>query len=107
MSLHHQRAAYSAPAKYTTISGGVTFRNVEDHFTWACAGVYGPNVDRDKRLIWDELVGFLSWCNLPWCIGGDFNVTRFHNERYCLPRAYGFFTVSAYLLLDVRTPCIV
>ena len=26
----------------------VTFRNVEDHFTWAFAGVYGPNSDRDR-----------------------------------------------------------
>jgi hypothetical protein len=40
---------------------GVTFRNVEDHFTWVFAGVFGPNADRDRRLIWDELVGLLSW----------------------------------------------
>jgi hypothetical protein len=28
----------------------VSFKNVEDHFTWAFAGVYGP-----IRIMWDEL----------------------------------------------------
>jgi hypothetical protein len=28
-----------------------TFRNVEDHFTLAFAGVYGHNSDRDRRLL--------------------------------------------------------
>lgn len=36
---------------------------------------YGPNSDRDVRLLWDELFGLLSWWNLPWCTRGDFNVT--------------------------------
>jgi hypothetical protein len=38
----------------------VPFRNVEDQFTWAFMGVYGPNSNRDRRLLWDELVGLLS-----------------------------------------------
>jgi hypothetical protein len=59
----------------------VTFRNVEDHFTWDFVGVYGPNSNKDRRLFWDELVGMLSCWNLPWCIGGAFNVTRFPCER--------------------------
>jgi exonuclease III len=41
----------------------------------AFAGVYGPNSDRDRRHLWDELVGMLNWWNLPWCIEGDFNIT--------------------------------
>jgi hypothetical protein len=53
---------------------------VEDHFTWAFAGVYDPNSHRDRGLIWDELAGLLSWWDLPWCIGGNFNVTRFPSE---------------------------
>jgi exonuclease III len=58
-----------------------SFRNVEDGFSWAFAGVYGPNLDGDRRLLWEELAGLLSWWNLPWCIGGDFNITRFPSER--------------------------
>jgi hypothetical protein len=59
----------------------ISFRNVVDHFVWAFAGVYGLNSNSDRRLLWDELAGILSWWSLPWCIGGDFNVTRFPSER--------------------------
>jgi len=27
------------------------------------------------------LAGLISWWKLPWCIGGDFNITRFTVER--------------------------
>jgi hypothetical protein len=59
----------------------VSFRNVVDRFVWAFAGVYGPNSDIDRSLLWDELAGILSWWSLPWCIGGDFSVARFPSER--------------------------
>lgn len=28
----------------------VSFRNVDDHSTWAFASVYGPNSDKDRKL---------------------------------------------------------
>jgi hypothetical protein len=59
----------------------VSFKNVVDLSIWAFLGVYGPNRDRDRKLLWDELAGVLSWWNLSWCIGGDFNVIRFPSER--------------------------
>ncbi len=34
-----------------------------------------------RRLLWDELFGLSSWWDSPWCVGGDFNVTRFPTER--------------------------
>jgi hypothetical protein len=43
-----------------------SFRNV----VWAFRGVYGPNDDGEKRYLWDELVGLMSWWELSWCIGG-------------------------------------
>ena len=63
--------------EYTIIC---SFRKVEDHFTWAFAGVYGPNSDGARRLLWDELANLLSWWNITWWIGGDLNVTHFPSE---------------------------
>jgi hypothetical protein len=57
------------------------FKSIEDNSIWVFAGVYGPNNIKDKRTLWEELVGLMSWWNLPWCIGGDFNITRFPSER--------------------------
>ena len=58
-----------------------SFRNMEDGFRWAFVGVYGPNIDTHRKVLWEELAGLGSWWNLPWCIGGDFNATRFPSER--------------------------
>ena len=57
------------------------FKNVEDQKIWMFTGVYGPNDDRDRRLMWDELAGMQSWWEVPWVLGGDFNVVRFPSER--------------------------
>ena len=57
------------------------FKNVGDNFEWAFIGVYGPNVDRERRLLWEELSGLHSWWNVPWCVSRDFNVVRFPTER--------------------------
>jgi hypothetical protein len=57
------------------------FKNVQDQFDWAFSGVYGPNLDVDRSILWDELAGVRSWWGVPWCIGGDFNVVRFPSEK--------------------------
>jgi hypothetical protein len=48
----------------------VKFKSIEDDSIWAFAEVYGPNNAKDRRTLWDELAGLMSWWNLPWCIGG-------------------------------------
>jgi hypothetical protein len=53
------------------------FRSVSDNFEWAFAGVYSPNNNNDRKLLWDELVGIMSWWEVPWCIGGDFDAIRY------------------------------
>jgi hypothetical protein len=58
-----------------------SFRNVEDGFLWAFAGIYGPNNNGLRRFLWEELAGLMSIWALPWCIGGDFNATIFLRER--------------------------
>ncbi|KAG6706733.1 hypothetical protein I3842_07G236000 [Carya illinoinensis] len=57
-----------------------SFSNVDDDFVWGFAGVYGPNDDSSRKLLWDELAGLCCWWDIPWCIGGDFNITRFPSE---------------------------
>ena len=56
------------------------FKNVVDHCDWAFTGVYGPNSDRDRSLLWEELFGLCSWWGVPWCVAGDFNVVQFPSE---------------------------
>ncbi|KAF5461248.1 hypothetical protein F2P56_021060 [Juglans regia] len=58
-----------------------SFVNIDDGFKWAFVGVYGPNLDSKRRLLWEELAGVLSWWEIPCCIGGDFNISRFPSER--------------------------
>ena len=57
------------------------FKNVQDQFEWVFSGVYGPNMDVDRFILWEELAGVRSWWGAPWCIGGDFNVVRFPSEK--------------------------
>ena len=53
------------------------FKNVGDHFEWAFSGVYVPNSNRKRHKMWEELTGLISWWDLPWCLGVDFNIVRF------------------------------
>jgi hypothetical protein len=57
------------------------FRPVINHQEWAFSGVYGPQTDRERLIMWDELAGISSWWEVPWCIGGDLNVVRFPSEK--------------------------
>ena len=57
------------------------FKSVVDLFEWAFTRVYGPNSVKERRLLWEELFGLSSWWNVPWCVGGDFNVVRFPSKR--------------------------
>ena len=57
------------------------FKNVGDQFEWAFIGIHGPNLNRRRHIMLNKLVGLNSWWNLPWCLGGNFNVIRFPLER--------------------------
>jgi hypothetical protein len=82
------------------------FKNVEDHHVWMFTGVYGPNIVRDRGLMWDELAGIRCWWDVPWCLGGDFNVVRFPSERVSAsnfsPSMYEFSDfISSNGLIDI------
>ena len=49
------------------------FKKVGDQFEWAFTGVYGPNLNKRRRLMSEVLTGLISWWDVPWCLGGDFN----------------------------------
>uniref|UniRef100_A0A2N9EUU7 Reverse transcriptase domain-containing protein n=1 Tax=Fagus sylvatica TaxID=28930 RepID=A0A2N9EUU7_FAGSY len=57
------------------------FREVATGFEWAFSGVYGPNRAVERSLMWEELAGIASWWEVPWCVGGDFNIVRYPSER--------------------------
>jgi hypothetical protein len=44
--------------------------NADDNFMWAFGAVYGPNDDGERRVLWDEMAGLMSWWDRPWCFGG-------------------------------------
>lgn len=56
------------------------FKNIEDGYQQAFLAVCGPNLDKTRRLLWDELEEPCSIWDLPLCICNDFNVTRFSSE---------------------------
>ncbi|RVW32495.1 hypothetical protein CK203_081231 [Vitis vinifera] len=57
------------------------FKNCEDGFVWIFSGVYGPTMKRFREFFWEELGAIRGLWNDPWCIGGDFNMIRFPDER--------------------------
>ena len=82
------------------------FKNVGDQFEWAFTGIYGPNLNKRCRKMWEELRGLISWWGVPWCLGGGFNIIRFPSERLAVAshtRAmYGFSDfISLYGLMDI------
>jgi endonuclease/exonuclease/phosphatase family metal-dependent hydrolase len=70
------------------------FQNVLDHKEWAFSGVYGPNTNQERVIMWEELAGVASWWGVPWVTGGDFNAVRFPSERlgsmHFTPAMHGF-----------------
>ena len=64
-----------------TYSISCRFREVASGFEWAFSGVYGPNRAVERSLMWEELAGVAAWWEVPWCVGGDFNVARYPTER--------------------------
>ena len=57
------------------------FKFIVEDSTWVFTGVYGPTVYGAREFLWDELGAIKGLWNDPWCIGGDFNITRFPSER--------------------------
>lgn len=48
-------------------------------YRWVFTGLYGPVNNRCRE---DELSAVAFRWDVPWCVGGDFNVVRFPHERW-------------------------
>ena len=58
-----------------------SFRNCEDNSTWVFTCVYGPTTREGRTQLWENLGAIKGLWQGPLCIGGNFNVTCFPNER--------------------------
>lgn len=50
------------------------------------SNVYGQNNYREKKSLWPELLILLKFCLEAWCVGSDFNITRWAHESFPLGR---------------------
>ncbi|RVW98940.1 Transposon TX1 uncharacterized 149 kDa protein [Vitis vinifera] len=57
------------------------FKNCMDGMRWVFTGVYGPVCRRDREVFWEELGSIKGLWRDPWCVGGDFNMIRYLEER--------------------------
>ena len=57
------------------------FKSLHDNFAWGLIRVYGPNDDRARGALFEELRSFIFNWDILWCLGGDFNVVRFPYKR--------------------------
>ena len=82
------------------------FKNVGDQFEWAFIGIYGPNSNKKRKKMWEKLIRLISWWDLPWCLGGDFNIICFPSKRVGVvsyTRAMNEFSdfISLHGLMDI------
>lgn len=68
---------------------------------WMLSRVYGPNRAEGCRLMWDEHSGLWVWCNLPCCIGDDFNVVSLDYFLFLAKWASHFVNVSQMRLVGL------
>lgn len=62
-------------------SSSVVVKDVGLGYSWVVTNVYGPNDARLRDEFWAELEDVRNRWDLPWCVGGDFNVIRFSHEK--------------------------
>ena len=90
-----RRAVEKVEEAVVCFSVSCRFKNVGNQFEWAFTGLYGPNLNKRHRKMWEELTGLINWWDVPWCLAGDFNIIRFPSKRLgattCTWAMYGFF----------------
>ncbi|KAL4181494.1 hypothetical protein AMTRI_Chr12g237600 [Amborella trichopoda] len=57
-----------------------------DGFKWCLTNVYGSNRLDERTHFFDELNALTNFFNVPWCIGGVFNVIRWPSDSSVNPK---------------------
>uniref|UniRef100_A0A803P7K6 Reverse transcriptase domain-containing protein n=1 Tax=Cannabis sativa TaxID=3483 RepID=A0A803P7K6_CANSA len=53
----------------------------QSHDFWRLLTVYGTPYDEEKGWFWEEFTSYMTACDDPWAIIGDFNVIRCKEEK--------------------------
>jgi hypothetical protein len=64
-----------------TFSITLIFKNKTSGYVWMYSTIYGSTINSQRNIFWQELSHIRSISNLPWLIGGDFNVVRYRSEK--------------------------
>ena len=51
------------------------------NFKCGFENVYAPNDDRERQIFWEDFDNVIKGIEIPWCLGGDFNVVRMTREK--------------------------
>ncbi|XP_019263814.1 PREDICTED: uncharacterized protein LOC109241530 [Nicotiana attenuata] len=62
-------------------SASVFLEDKNSDFKFSFSGVYGPCDRKRSKELWKELGAAARLEDWPWVVGGDFNITRFEDER--------------------------
>lgn len=62
-------------------SVSVLLEDRDNHKECIISSVYGPNVNHRRMEFWNELDTIRMRWSKPWCIGGDFNVIKFSEDK--------------------------
>lgn len=94
--LVHEIGAYSV---------SIRCRLVGSFDEWVFSGVCSPTVAGDVVDFLEELDDIFARWNLPWCLGGDFNLVRYSHERkgdVCQDRKMALFGdfINRWRLID-------
>ena len=81
MVFWNSRVLHLVEVEERSFSVSCHFRNCDDNFLWCFIGEYGPTSKKVREGLWTKLGAIRGLWIDPWCVAGDFNVTRFTKGR--------------------------
>jgi hypothetical protein len=82
-------------------------KNKDSGFIWIFTSVYAPTSLGLRNNFWKELIDIRSISNVPWLIGGDFNMVRNRSEHkgnifnHSVSRKFNSF-IDNNMLIDLK-----